>query len=205
MKTIKILKILFWFVLFFNILNTVVAIPLQYFGPMLLDFIEMDSSPFVYQKRSFLSFILLSFLSYYCLIKFYYTLKLNYKFKAIFILFMSLWFQYLSVQFVGIVACPYIIKPSSLYQEPRRYMIVEYYSIFGFQRSNCIEIDNCNGRIQHFNDEKMILECKTDLEISLLEKIIFKKYRTSRYESIYVLDGIGPFFTLSISENTFEH
>lgn len=204
MKTIKILKTLFWFVLVFNIINTAMSLPLQYLGPMVLEFIEIDSSPFVYQKRSFLSFLILSLLSYYCLIKFYYILRINYNYKAFVLFIMSAWFQFLSVQYVGIVSCPHIINPSALHQEPRSYRIVEYYSIFGFQRSNCIEMDNCNGRIQSFNDEKIILECKTDLEISLLEKIIFKKYRTSRHESIYVLDGIGPFFTLSISENTFD-
>lgn len=201
---IKILKVLFVILLVFNVLNTVITLGQDLFGPVIQFVFDMPF-PFAVQKRSLLSFFILSFLSYYCLIRFYNILNLQLKPKKVALIFfiMSVWFQFLSVQYVGIVSSPYTVKKSDSHRRAIR--IVEYYSIFGFPRGDFIENDECYDLIQNFNDEKKFLKCKTDLNINLFEKTIFKKYRISQSKSIYVLDGIGPFFTLSVFENTFDH
>ena len=129
--------------------------------------------------------------------------------RALIFFLLSTWFQYLSVQIVGIVSSPFKVdkyrQAYGVTEYSQAYRIVEYYSFFEFQRGDFIERDKCYDSMVDMNSGRYFLECKTDSEISLLEKLIFKKYRLSKHESLYVLDGIGPFFTLSISDNTMEH
>ena len=163
------------------------------------------SPPAAIERRSLLSFLILIFLSYYLLRKFYTLVfkNLNFKFKSFLIFALSTWFQFLSVQYIGITRGPFKVDKVGSGNDTLR--IIEYYSIFGFSRGDCIEYDKCFDDLEKkYGYYSHFLECMTDSEISILEKIFFKKYKIYDKKSIYVLDGIGPFFTLSISENNLQ-
>jgi len=160
--------------------------------------------PAAIQRRSILSFLILTFLSYYLLKRFYILVfkNSNLKFMSFLIFGLSIWFQFLSVQYIGWRSSGKYLNDAGNYSACT--VIIEYYSIFEFDRSECIRNDKCFYNINSDSDLYTYLMCKTDNDISIFKKIFFKKYKTYDKKSIYVLDGIGPFFTLSISENGFE-
>lgn len=186
------------FILIFNILNTLFAFQFQLLGPI---FMSRDEFPYYYQHRSLTSFIILTILSYSFFFLFRKATYEGLKSRVVIFFILSTWFQYLSVQFIGISPGPYRVENSN----HDAYRISEYYSFINFNRGDFIEKSPCYDMLNAMEASRVFLKCNTDLDISLLESAFFKKYKISKDKYIYVLDGVGPFFNLSISNSASEH
>lgn len=202
---IRVLKIFFKFVLIFNIINTLLM-SIFYFlldGFMAISFTHALNIPAAIERRSIFSFMFLSFLSYFLMRVFYVRVfkKLNLKPTSYIILFLSIYSQFLSMQYVGYRGhCNYVDQ--SQRNIDNGLIICEYYSIFEIRKSNCImEGDECRKIVESRVDAYLFLKCKTDNELSVFKKTILKKYKENDNNGFLVLNGIGPFFNLSVSEN----
>jgi len=183
-------------------------------------FIQISIPPEVIQRRSFLSFFILTFLSYFLLYRAYIFKRINTKYKisvAVFCFAISTWAQFMSVQYLGVgyfsAKTNHVVKSPD--DNPNVSMICEYYSFFELRKQEFIPLFECYNEADklkkieslswYLETTSTFFNCHKQNEYNFILRFFSNKYNLGTTKSMYVIDGIGPFFNLNIDQINHHH